>query len=67
VRGEEDRPAFGLERVEDLVERPLHQGIQAFGRFVEDGQLRIVLQRLDDPDLLAHAAGVVAHQTAKRA
>ena len=62
VRREEDGPAFGLEGVEDLVERPLHQRVEAFGRLVEDRQLGIVLKRLDDADLLAHAARVVADE-----
>ena len=56
MRREEDRPALGLERVEDFVERPLHQRVEPFGRLVEDGELGIVLERLDDADLLAHAA-----------
>ena len=50
-----------------VVERALHQRIEAFGRLVEDGQLGIVLQRLDDADLLAHAARVVAHRPSQRA
>jgi hypothetical protein len=67
VRREKDRPAFGLERVEDSVKRPLHQRVETFSRFVEDRQLGIVLERLDDPDLLAHAARVVPNEPSKRA
>ena len=46
--------------VEEVVERALHERVEALGRLVEDGQLRVVLERLDDADLLAHAARVVA-------
>ena len=67
VRREEDRPAFGLERVEDSLKRPLHQRVEPFGWFVEDRQLGIVLERLDDPDLLTHAARVVPDEPSKRA
>ena len=47
--------------VEDAVEGVLHQRIEPFGRLVEDRELGVVLERLDDADLLAHAARVVAH------
>ena len=66
VGREEDRPSVGLERIEDLVERALHQRIEALGRLVENRQLGIVLQRLDDADLLAHAARVIADQPLQR-
>ena len=66
VRRKEDGPAFGLEPVEDLVERALHQRVEALGRLVENRQLGIVLQRLDDADLLAHAARVVADKPLER-
>ena len=66
MRREEDRPPLGLEGVEDLVERPLHQRVEALRRLVEDRQLGIVLQRLDDADLLAHAARVVADEPLQR-
>ena len=46
--------------VEDLVEGALHERVEALGRLVEDGQLRVVLEGLDDADLLAHATRVVA-------
>ena len=59
------RPA-ALSVVEDVVERVLHQRVEAFGRFVEDRQLGIVLEGLDDADLLAHAARVVADRPAQR-
>ena len=49
-----------------VVERPLHERVEALGRLVEDGQLRVVLERLDDADLLAHAARVVADRPAQR-
>jgi hypothetical protein len=67
VGREKDRPARRLERVEDVIEGPLHQRVETFGRFVEDGQFRIVLERLHDADLLAHAARVVADPPAQRA
>ena len=40
VRREEDRPAGRPQVVEDLVERALHERIEALGRLVEDRQLR---------------------------
>ena len=52
----EDRPAFGLEDIEDFVERTLHERVEPLGRLVENRKLRIVLERLDDADLLTHAA-----------
>ena len=66
VRGEQHRPPGPPDVVDDRVERPLHERVEAFGRFVEDRQLRIVLQRLDDPELLAHASRVVADRPAER-
>ena len=60
VRREEDRAALRPQLVEDRVERPLHERVEALGRLVEDRQLRVVLERLDDPELLAHPPGVVA-------
>ena len=66
VGREEDRPSRGLEVVEDVVERALHQGIEPLGRLVEDRQLRVVLEGLDDPDLLAHPARVVADGPVQR-
>ena len=66
VRGEQHRPSGLPDVVEDRVERPLHQRVEALGWFVEDRQLRIVLQRLDDPQLLAHATRVVANRPAER-
>ena len=59
VGGEEDRPPGGAQLVEDLVEGPLHQRIEALRRLVEDRQLRVVLEGLHDPELLAHAPAVV--------
>ena len=65
VGGEEDGPPRGAELVEDLVEGPLHQRIEALRRLVEDRQLRVVLEGLHDPQLLAHAPAVVAHGPAE--
>ena len=62
VRREEDRPAGLPQLVEHVVERALHERVEPLGRLVEDRQLGIVLERLDDADLLAHAARVVANQ-----
>ena len=66
VRREEDRPAGRSQVVEDLVERALHERVEALGRLVEDRQLRVVLERLDDADLLAHPARVVADRPSQR-
>ena len=55
-----------LQLVEEIVEGPLHERVEALGRLVEDGQLGIVLECLDDADLLAHAARVVAHRPSQR-
>ena len=60
MRREEDRPTGAPQVVEDAVERPLHQRIEALCGLVEDRELRVVLERLDDAQLLAHAARVVA-------
>ena len=38
----------------------LHQRIEPLGWFVEDRELRVVLERLDDAQLLAHSTRVVA-------
>ena len=66
VRREEDRATGLAPLVEQVVEGALHQWVEALGGLVEDGQLGIVLQGLDDADLLAHAARVVAHRPLER-
>ena len=66
VRREEDRPTGGAALVEDVVERPLHERVEALRRLVEDGQLRVVLERLDDADLLAHPARVGPDRATQR-
>ena len=66
VRAEEDRPAGRAKLVEDVVEGALHERVEALGRLVEDGQLGVVLEGLDDADLLAHPARVVADRPAER-
>ena len=66
VGREEDGSPGLAPLVEQVVEGALHQRVQALGRLVEDGQLWVVLERLDDADLLAHAAGVVAHRPLER-
>ena len=43
----------------------LHERVEALGRLVEDRELRVVLEGLDDADLLAHAARVVANLPAQ--
>ena len=66
VRREEDRPAGPPQVLEDRVEGVLHERVEALGRLVEDRQLRVVLERLDDAELLAHPARVVADLAAER-
>ena len=65
VGAEEHRAPGRLQPVEHVVERALHERVQALGRLVEDRELRVVLERLDDPDLLAHPAAVVADRPAE--
>ena len=60
MRREEDRPAGRPQLVEDLVEGPLHERVEALRRLVQDRQLGVVLQRLHDAELLAHPPAVVA-------
>lgn len=52
VRREEDRPSLPTQVVQQLLERPLHQRVESFGRLVENRDRRIVLERLDDAYLL---------------
>ena len=47
------------------VEGALHERVEALGGLVEDRELGVVLQGLDDPELLAHAARVVADRPAQ--
>ena len=63
VGREEHRPARLSPLVEQRQEGVLHERVEPLGRFVQDGQLGVVLERLDDADLLAHAPGVVADGT----
>ena len=53
VRRQEDRLAAVLKRLQDLVEGFLHQRIEPQRRLVEDGEVRLVLQRQDQAQLLA--------------
>ena len=59
VAREEDRPALGLRLADEGVERLLDERIQARGRLVEDQQLRPVLERDDEADLLLVALRVL--------
>lgn len=56
VGGEEDRAPAASALFEYVVEGALHERVEAFGRLIENRQWRIMLERLDDADLLAHAA-----------
>ncbi len=58
---EEDRVPLVPEVLEDAVEGVLHQRVEPLGRLIQDGELRIVLERLDHADLLAHPTRVVTH------
>ena len=57
VRGEEDRAAALGGLGDELVERLLHERVEAARRLVEDEQVGIVHERLDEPDLLPVSAG----------
>ena len=61
MAAEEDGATESDALEQQLLQRSLHQRVEAFGGFVEDQQLWIRLHRLDHADLLAHAAAVVAH------
>ena len=62
VRGEEDRRAAVAVLGDDGEELLLHERVQARRRLVEDEQLRLVEERLDEPDLLAVAARELAQR-----
>ena len=59
VARQEDRPALGLRLADERVERLLDQRVQARGGLVEDQQLRPVLERDHEPDLLLVALRVL--------
>ncbi len=48
-------------RVEHRHEPVLDERVEALGRLVEHGQFGVVLERLHDRELLAHALRVAAH------
>ena len=56
VRGEEDRAAALGGLGDQLVERLLHERVEAARRLVEDEQVGVVHERLDEPDLLPVSA-----------
>lgn len=60
-----DGPPGGPQVVKDRVERALHERVEPLRRLVEDGELRVVLEGLDDAQLLAHPTGVVADLAAQ--
>nr|WP_314251706.1 hypothetical protein [Streptomyces sp. DSM 40907] len=64
MAGQQHRAAVGRCLLHQLEERLLHQRVQPLGRLVQDHQLRIVLQRLHQAQLLLHAARVPAHRGA---
>ena len=59
VAREEDRPALCLRLADELVERLLDERIEARRRLVEDQQVRPVLERDDEADLLLVALRVL--------
>ena len=61
VRGEEDRPPLRDDLPEQRVEALLHQRVEPGDRLVEDQQLRLVHERLDQPELLAVARRELVH------
>ena len=60
VARQEDRPALRLRLADEVVERLLDERIESGRRLVEDEQLRPVLERDDEPDLLLVALRVLA-------
>ena len=63
VRGEEDGAAAPALVGDELVERLLHQRVEAAGRLVQDEQLGVVERRLHEADLLPVAARQLAERT----
>ena len=59
VARQEDRPALGLGLADDRVELLLDERVEPGGGLVEEQQLRPVLQRDDQPDLLLVALRVL--------
>ena len=62
VRGQEHRAALRGDLAEQRVEALLHQRVEPGDRLVEDQQLRLVHERLDQPELLAVARRELAHR-----
>jgi hypothetical protein len=61
VAGEEDRPAFGGQVLEQVAD-PAHAfGVEAVDRLVEDHRAGIPEQRRGDPQPLTHAQGETAY------
>ena len=65
VRREEDRPALGPRLADELEEGLLDERVQTRGRLVEDQQVRSVLERDDQPDLLLVALRVLLEPPAR--
>ena len=65
VARQEDRPAVGLGLADDLVEGLLDERVEAGRRLVEDEQVRPVLERDDEPDLLLVALRVLLELPAR--
>lgn len=64
VRGEQDRASRLGDRTQSLAEGVVRDRIQPVRRLVEHDQVRAVLQRGDDRQLLAHAGGKGMHGSA---
>ena len=65
VGGQEDRASAVAVLADHRHELLLHQRIKPGRRLVEHQQLRVVEQRLDQPDLLPVPAGQITHPTAE--
>ena len=65
VRREEDRPALLARLADQPEERLLDERVEARRRLVEDQQVRLVLERDDQPDLLLVALAVLAEAAAR--
>ena len=65
VRGQEDRASAVAVLADHRHELLLHQRVKPGRRLVEHQQLRVVEQRLDQPDLLSVPARQIAHPSAE--
>ena len=65
VRRQEDRPTVVARLADEREERLLDERVEARGRLVEDEQVRPVLERDDQPDLLLVALRVLLEPPAR--